>query len=207
MNSDLKVTLAKTAELIPDPDNAREHSERNIEAIKRSIQRFGIRKPVVAKEDTKVVYAGNATLAAALDLGIEEIPVAWIPAETSETICRAYAIADNRTAELADWDSEQLEQIIAELQDVDLEDLGFTEAELATLLGKFELNYEAIWQGMPEFVQEDQEGFHQIIVHFETEQDLADFAALVQQKITPKTKYLWYPKQPEIPIGRIRDES
>ena len=38
----MKVTLAKTSELILDPDNAREHSERNISAIKRSLQRFGM---------------------------------------------------------------------------------------------------------------------------------------------------------------------
>ena len=134
----MKVTLAKTSELILDPDNAREHSERNISAIKRSLQRFGIRKPIVAKEDTKVVYAGNATLAAALQLGIEEIPVAWIPSGTSETVCRAYAIADNRTAELADWDVERLDTLISELEGIELTDIGFDEAELETLLGDTE---------------------------------------------------------------------
>jgi len=134
----MKVTLAKTSELILDPDNAREHSERNISAIKRSLQRFGIRKPIVAKEDTKVVYAGNATLAAALQLGIEEIPVAWIPSGTSETVCRAYAIADNRTAELADWDVERLDTLISELEGIELTDIGFNEAELETLLGDTE---------------------------------------------------------------------
>ena len=138
--SDLKVTLAQTASLIPDPDNTREHSERNIEAIKRSIQRFGIRKPIVAKEDTKVTYAGNATLEAALQLGIEEIPVAWIPAGTKETVCRAYAIADNRTAELANWDTTRLDTLISELQDIDLEDIGFNEAELEALLANTEFD-------------------------------------------------------------------
>jgi ParB-like chromosome segregation protein Spo0J len=202
---ELKVTFAKTAELIPDPDNARTHSQRNIEAIKRSIQRFGIRKPIVAKEDTKVVYAGNATLEAALQLGIEKIPVAWIPKETSETVCRAYAIADNRTSELANWDTEKLENIIAELEDIDLEDLGFTEGELNFDFVQ-DLNYDEIWQGMPDFIQEDKEGFHQVIVHFETEQDMNNFAELVQQKITIKTKYIWHPKQKEIPAGRIENE-
>jgi ParB-like chromosome segregation protein Spo0J len=131
--TELKITKVKTAELIPDPDNTRTHSQRNIEAIKRSIQRFGIRKPIVAKEDSRVVYAGNATLLAALELGIQEIPVAWIPSETSETVCRAFAIADNRTSELAEWDTERLEKIIAELQDVNIEDIGFTNEELNIL--------------------------------------------------------------------------
>jgi len=154
----LKVTVAKTSELISDPDNAREHPERNIEAIKRSIQRFGIRKPIVAKEDTKVVYAGNATLAAALELGIEEIPVAWIPAGTSETVCRAYAIADNRTAELADWDVERLDTLISELEGIELTDIGFDEAELETLLGDTEFGVdEAMGKEYDESIANDVE--------------------------------------------------
>lgn len=138
--TNLKITFAKTSELIPDPDNAREHSQRNIEAIKRSIQRFGIRKPIVAKEDTKIVYAGNATLQAALELGIEEIPVAWIPAGTSETVCRVYAIADNRTGELAYWNTEQLDEVIAGLQGIEIEDLGFNESELQALIADFDVD-------------------------------------------------------------------
>jgi len=55
----LKITYHNIAELIPDPDNARLHDRRNIDAIKQSIQRFGIRKPIVVHELSKIVYAGN----------------------------------------------------------------------------------------------------------------------------------------------------
>lgn len=53
--------------------------------------------------------------------------------------------------------------------------------------------WRAEWQGMPEFVQEQQRPFAQIIVRFETEADLRDFAALIGQRLTPKTKSIWHP--------------
>lgn len=53
--------------------------------------------------------------------------------------------------------------------------------------------WRAEWQGMPEFVQEKQRPFAQIIVRFETEADLQAFAALIGQKLTPKTKSIWHP--------------
>lgn len=49
------------------------------------------------------------------------------------------------------------------------------------------------WDGMPEFIQEKQEPFSKIIVRFETEEDLKDFAKLIGQKLTSKTKSIWHP--------------
>ena len=47
---------------------------------------------------------------------------------------------------------------------------------------------------MPEFIQEKQEPYQKIIVRFECEQDVIDFAEKIGQKITPKTKSIWHPK-------------
>jgi len=49
------------------------------------------------------------------------------------------------------------------------------------------------WVGMPEFVQEGKEPFSKITVRFETEKDLQDFAELIGQKLTSKTKSIWHP--------------
>lgn len=49
------------------------------------------------------------------------------------------------------------------------------------------------WKGMPEFVQEDLQPFQSIIVHFENRADMDKFAVLVGQKLTYKTKSIWYP--------------
>jgi|Laugrefa1bdmlbdn_1035148.scaffolds.fasta_scaffold00005_38 hypothetical protein len=52
---------------------------------------------------------------------------------------------------------------------------------------------ESEWWGMPEFVQEKQKPFAKVICRFETQEDLDAFAALIGQKLTPKTKSIWYP--------------
>lgn len=51
------------------------------------------------------------------------------------------------------------------------------------------------WQNMPEFLQEDKEPFQSIVVSFEKKEDLDAFAKLVNQKITYKTKSIWFPKK------------
>lgn len=51
-----------------------------------------------------------------------------------------------------------------------------------------------LWQGMPEFVQEKQESYSKIIFRFENEDDLQEFAGLIGQKLTNKTKSAWHPK-------------
>lgn len=49
------------------------------------------------------------------------------------------------------------------------------------------------WDGMPEFVQEKKEPFAKIIIRFDSEKDLKEFAELIDQKLTPKTKSIWFP--------------
>jgi len=49
------------------------------------------------------------------------------------------------------------------------------------------------WVGMPEFVQNKKEPYKTLIVRFETEKDYNDFAKLIEQKLTPKTKSIWHP--------------
>ena len=52
------------------------------------------------------------------------------------------------------------------------------------------------WVGMPEFVQPKQRPFSKITVRFETEEDLQEFAELIGQKLTPKTRSIWHPYKP-----------
>jgi site-specific DNA-methyltransferase (adenine-specific) len=134
----LKITYCNTMELIPDPDNARAHDRRNIDAIKGSIQKFGIRKPVVAHESSKIIYAGNGVYTAAVELGLAEIPVAWIPQEIPVEVAKAFAIYDNRTNELSDWDPEKLETLLDELEDFNLDELLWSPVELNELLDSIE---------------------------------------------------------------------
>lgn len=92
--------------LMLDPANARRHPTKNLEALKASLARFGQQKPVVVDARGRVI-AGNGTLTAARALGWSEIRVVRTALEGAEAA--AFGVADNRTAELAEWDDDALE--------------------------------------------------------------------------------------------------
>ena len=113
-----------------DPKNARKHSQRNLDAIAASLEKFGQRKPIVVHRG--VVLAGNGTLEAAKSLGWTEIDVAEVPDDWDMDTAKAYALADNRTAELAEWDEGELAKQLLELVDNewDIAELGFEIPEI-----------------------------------------------------------------------------
>lgn len=121
----LAVSVVPIDSLTPDPENARKHSPRNLEAIAGSLRKFGQRRPLVVWGD--VVIAGNGTLEAARSLGWPRVWVTRVPADWSPEQARAYALADNRTAELAEWDESVLAEQLIELDAVgfDLSEFGF----------------------------------------------------------------------------------
>ncbi len=96
-----------------DPANARKHTRQNLRAIERSLERFGQQKPIVVNQLGQVI-AGHGTLAAAVALGWESIAIVRSDLLAHEAM--AYAIADNRTAELAQWNNDILAQQLATLQ-------------------------------------------------------------------------------------------
>jgi site-specific DNA-methyltransferase (adenine-specific) len=108
-----------------DPRNARKHDEKNLKAIVDSLELFGQRKPIVVWGRT--VVAGNGTMVAARSLGWSEISIARVPDDWSSDQVKAYALADNRSAELAEWDEQVLASQLLELQEAefDVELLGF----------------------------------------------------------------------------------
>ena len=115
----LKIERRKIAELKNDPANARKHSPRNLKAIRDSLDVFGQQKPIVV-DSRGVVIAGNGTLEAARELGWGEIDVAVTDLDPAHA--QAFGIADNRTAELAEWDTDVLGQLL-EGMDSDLADI------------------------------------------------------------------------------------
>jgi ParB-like chromosome segregation protein Spo0J len=120
-----QIVRLKVSDLTPDPDNARVHGRDNLRAIRESLQRFGQVRPLLATSD-HVVVAGNGTLTVAEALGWEELDVIVLPWEDREK-ARAYAIADNRTAELAAWDNDALAGQLTDLaaSGLDMGLLGF----------------------------------------------------------------------------------
>lgn len=123
----MKIEQRKVSSLTPDPQNARKHDARNLNAIKASLEKFQQVKPIVITSQG-VVLAGNGTLEAAKQLGWETISVTVVPDSWDYATARAYALADNQTADLSSWDQSIL---VSQLIDLDgegweLGDLGFT---------------------------------------------------------------------------------
>ena len=112
-----------------DPANARLHDERNLEAIKGSLARFGQQKPIVV-DSAGVIRAGNGTYEAARVLGWETIQV--VVTDLLGTEATAYAIADNRSSDLSEFDQPSLGKLLEELRAEDaLDGVGFDDAEIS----------------------------------------------------------------------------
>jgi len=123
------------SDITQDPANARKHDERNIESIKGSLDMFGQRKPIVVRRQGMTIIAGNGTVMAAKRLGWKRI--AAVIVDDDITKATAFGIADNRTAELAGWDSSVLGTLLGGLQDTcfDMTELGFTDEEIDVFRG------------------------------------------------------------------------
>jgi len=111
----------------------------DIEAVKRSLEAFGQRIPIVVRRTDNVVIAGNHTLQAAQALGWDEIAVVWV--DDDEVTSKAFALADNRTAELGDYDEEALADLINDVGSLNpglLESSGWDDKAVQELLDRVE---------------------------------------------------------------------
>jgi len=126
----MELQMVTIESLTLDPNNARKHSKRNLDAIKESLSKFGQRKPIVVHNG--VVIAGNGTLEAAKTLGWKEIGVSVCPDDWDSDTAKAYALADNRSSELAEWDDTILANQLLDLSELgwDIRELGFNQRDL-----------------------------------------------------------------------------
>jgi site-specific DNA-methyltransferase (adenine-specific) len=124
--TNLRIENVNISSLSFDPTNARKHDSKNLEAIAGSLKLFGQRKPIVVTA-ANVIVAGNGTVEAAKSLGWSEVSIVRIPIDWTPEQVKAYALADNRTAELAEWDSKVLAEQLVDLDAVgwDVSEFGF----------------------------------------------------------------------------------
>ncbi len=115
-----------------DPSNARKHNPKNLDAIKSSLAKFGQRKPVVVQREGMIVRAGNGTLQAAKALGWDQIAAVIVTEDNSSAA--QFAIADNRTAELAEWDTETLATLLHGWDEETRHALGFEQADIDEMM-------------------------------------------------------------------------
>lgn len=184
-----------------DPANPRLHPPENLEAIRGSLRQFGQVENIVIHKQTGKIIGGNGRYEVMKSEGWQEADVYEFDGTDAQAM--ALGIALNRSAENAIWDVATLDKLFTSIKESEpgLEkSTGFTGDQIKNLLAKMEGQMQAnqtaeeLWQGMPEFVQNNVQDFR-VIVHFETEEDRDKFAQLVGQTITPQTKYIFYPAQ------------
>lgn len=118
----MEVIDKKIAELIPYAKNPRKNDQA-VNAVAASIKEFGFKVPIVI-DSAGVIVAGHTRLKAALLLGLETVPCV-VADDLTEDQIKAFRLADNKTAELAEWDLVLLDEEIAELTDIDMSQFGF----------------------------------------------------------------------------------
>ena len=113
------------------PPNPRLNDEA-IPHVAASLRRFGWQQPIVAKRSGEVI-AGNTRLKAAQQLGMTEVPVWWFDGDDLDAT--AFAIADNRTHEFAEWNDAELVALLEQLRKEDaLDGVGYDEDDIDALI-------------------------------------------------------------------------
>lgn len=177
----------------PYERNARKHGNKDITAIKKSIEEFGFNDPIGIWHDQ--IVEGHGRLLAAQELGYNVVPIIRLDNLTDEQR-RAYTLAHNKTAELSDWDFKVLAEELKDIADFDMSDFGFDvtslkddniiapdEEELFDDIEKQEVHYGVPYQGNKSRIAD-------IIISILPEgKRLVDlFGGVVQSRIAPCSK-------------------
>lgn len=122
-------------EVTEHPRNVRIHTKKNLQALKTSLSQFGQLKPIIVQKSTMYVVAGNGTLQAAKALGWTQIECnIW---DIDDNRANAFAILDNKTTDLSNWDEKGLIELLQQLdtEQINMLDLtGFQTQDLQAML-------------------------------------------------------------------------
>ncbi|MCG3178629.1 MAG: hypothetical protein BIFFINMI_00957 [Phycisphaerae bacterium] len=129
----MQVELRDIASINPYENNPRQNDDA-VEAVAASLKEFGFRQPIVVDADG-VIIVGHTRYKAAVKLGLAKVPV-HVATDLTPAQIKAYRIADNQTATLAEWNYDLLPIELKDLQaaEFDLSLLGFADADLSELL-------------------------------------------------------------------------
>ena len=124
----MEIVYKKIDELKPYANNPR-RNETAVQYVANSIKEFGFKNPIIIDKNGEII-AGHTRYKAALQRGMEEVPCIIADDLTKKQI-KAYRLADNKTAEMAGWDFELLDNELFELEDdFDMGDFGFIETDI-----------------------------------------------------------------------------
>lgn len=119
---EMDIEIVSVDQLVPYYNNPRLNNDA-VDAVANSIKEFGFKQPIVIDKDN-VIIAGHTRWEASQELGLTEVPIIRADDLTEEQI-KAYRIADNKTAELAEWDLDKLELEMMDLDDDYMSQFGF----------------------------------------------------------------------------------
>jgi hypothetical protein len=128
----LQVQEIEIEKLHPWENNPR-LNDQAVDAVAESIRSFGFNVPILCDQNMTII-AGHTRWKASLKLGLVEVPVIII--EMTDAKRQAFAITDNKTAEIAGWDFPKLRDLLEELrsEDIDIKSMGFSDEEIIELL-------------------------------------------------------------------------
>jgi len=134
--SNIAIAYRFIEELKGNSKNPRKHSDRQLNALVKSIKFFGFNIPIAVNAQSEIL-CGHARIEAAKKLGIKEVPVIRLD-HLSESQARAFMLADNKLSEMGSWDQKFLKVHLQELSSVDLnfdiEATGFTVGEIDLII-------------------------------------------------------------------------
>tara|TARA_B100000927_G_scaffold38093_1_gene27276 strand:- start:228 stop:875 length:648 start_codon:yes stop_codon:yes gene_type:complete len=130
----MDIKLVSPEDILPYQRNPRDNSEA-IAVVAASIEEYGFRQPIVIDEDN-VILAGHTRHMAALDLGLEVVPV-HLAKGLSEVQKQSFRLMDNKSSEISTWDRDALKAELKEIAnfDFDMQLTGFSLEEIARLSG------------------------------------------------------------------------
>lgn len=125
----MKIQDLDINEIIPYANNPRNNAAA-IDAVAASIKEFGFKVPVVIDRNN-ILITGHTRLEAAKKLGITKIP-AIRASDLTDAQVKAFRLADNKVAEIAEWDDKALAAELQALDDMDFDmsEFGFSDDEL-----------------------------------------------------------------------------
>lgn len=122
----MNIQEVEVEKIRPYERNAKTHTGRQVEQIASSIRQFGFRQPIVLDKNG-VIIIGHGRYQAAMQLKMKTVPCVRAEDLTEEQVA-ALRLADNKLNE-SDWDMDNLEKELAEIQDIDMTEFGFADLE------------------------------------------------------------------------------
>lgn len=178
----------RVAELKEYEGNPREFTEKGLEELKKSIEKFGLAEPLCCNPDLTII-GGHARKKTLIELNIKEVNIFIPERKLSPSEIKELNVRLNKN-EAGTWDFDLL---IKNFDIPELKDIGFTNVELGLEIEA--INVKDEWKDMPEYGNlMSKESFRSIIVHFKNKNDVDQFTKLINQQISDKTKFIWFPE-------------